>query len=138
MRGESQPQQRGCPGVEENVRRALCKFSWILPLSFHTPGDPDSAESQPETLETPIRKDRPTEKIETPPLRERRSPRNVEDVNLPSTAFSLHRSPDRKAEWTWLGHQVSKEGEGDFPGGPVAKTPHPQCRGPRFHPWSGN
>ena len=26
----------------------------------------------------------------------------------------------------------------DFPGGPVAKTPHAQCRGPRFHPWSGN
>ena len=27
---------------------------------------------------------------------------------------------------------------GDFPGGPVAKTPHYQCRGPGFHPWSGN
>ena len=27
---------------------------------------------------------------------------------------------------------------GDFPGGPVAKTPCPQCRGPRFHCWSGN
>ena len=26
----------------------------------------------------------------------------------------------------------------DFPGGPVAKTPHSQFRGPRFHPWSGN
>ena len=26
----------------------------------------------------------------------------------------------------------------DFPGGPVAKTPRSQCRGPRFHPWSGN
>ena len=26
----------------------------------------------------------------------------------------------------------------DFPGGPVAKTPQSQCRGPRFHPWSGN
>ena len=25
----------------------------------------------------------------------------------------------------------------DFPGGPVAKTPHSQCRGPRFTPWSG-
>ena len=23
----------------------------------------------------------------------------------------------------------------DFPGGPVANTPHPQCR---FYPWSGN
>ena len=27
---------------------------------------------------------------------------------------------------------------GDFPGGPVAKTLHSQCRGPRFDPWSGN
>ena len=26
----------------------------------------------------------------------------------------------------------------DFPGGPVAKTPHSQCRGPRFDAWSGN
>ena len=27
---------------------------------------------------------------------------------------------------------------GDFPGGPVAKTPGSQCRGPRFNPWLGN
>ena len=26
----------------------------------------------------------------------------------------------------------------DFPGGPVAKTPYSQCRGPGFNPWSGN
>ena len=26
----------------------------------------------------------------------------------------------------------------DFPDGPVAKTLHSQCRGPRFNPWSGN
>ena len=26
----------------------------------------------------------------------------------------------------------------DFPGGPVAKTPHSQCRGPGFNPWPGN
>ena len=26
----------------------------------------------------------------------------------------------------------------DFPGGPVAKTPRSQCRGPGFDPWSGN
>ena len=25
----------------------------------------------------------------------------------------------------------------DFPGGPVVKTPHCQCRGCRFNPWSG-
>ena len=27
---------------------------------------------------------------------------------------------------------------GDFPGGPVAKTPRSQCRGPGFDAWSGN
>ena len=26
----------------------------------------------------------------------------------------------------------------DFPGSPVAETPHTQCRGPGFHSWSGN
>ena len=26
----------------------------------------------------------------------------------------------------------------DFPGGPVAKTPHSQCRGSRLDAWSGN
>ena len=26
---------------------------------------------------------------------------------------------------------------GDFPDGPVAKTPFSQCRGPWFNPWSG-
>ena len=26
----------------------------------------------------------------------------------------------------------------DFPGGPVGKTSHSQCRGPGFYPWSGN
>ena len=26
----------------------------------------------------------------------------------------------------------------DFPGGPVVKTPHFQCKGHRFDPWSGN
>ena len=26
----------------------------------------------------------------------------------------------------------------DFPGGPLVKNPHSQCRGPRFNPWSGN
>ena len=30
------------------------------------------------------------------------------------------------------------EGQRDFPGGPGAKTPHSQCRGPGLNPWSGN
>ena len=25
-----------------------------------------------------------------------------------------------------------------FPGGPLVTTQHSQCRGPGFHPWSGN
>ena len=38
-----------------------------------------------------------------------------------------------------LAYPTSREsGEGDFPGGPVAKTPCSQCRGPGFDPWSGN
>jgi len=28
--------------------------------------------------------------------------------------------------------------DGDFPGGPVAKAPFSQYRGPGFDPWSGN
>ena len=28
--------------------------------------------------------------------------------------------------------------EGNFPSGPVAKTPLSQCRRLRFNPWSGN
>ena len=31
-----------------------------------------------------------------------------------------------------------KEKSGHFPDGPVAKTLHSQCRGPRFDPWLGN
>ena len=31
-----------------------------------------------------------------------------------------------------------KKKYGDFPGGPVAKVPSSQCRGPRFNPRSGN
>ena len=40
----------------------------------------------------------------------------------------------------WLLHQGNQEGpeSWDFPGGPVVKTPHSQCRGPGFDPWSGN
>ena len=30
------------------------------------------------------------------------------------------------------------KGERGFPGGPVAKTPHSQCRGLGFDPWSGS
>ena len=33
---------------------------------------------------------------------------------------------------------ISKEQYRNFPGGPVAKAAHYQCRGPGFQPWSGN
>ena len=33
---------------------------------------------------------------------------------------------------------VKDRGYGDFPGGPVAKTPCSQCKGPEFNSWSGN
>ena len=34
--------------------------------------------------------------------------------------------------------QCLRDGSWNFPGGPAAKIPRPQCRGPRFDPWSGN
>ena len=33
---------------------------------------------------------------------------------------------------------VSRMNNGDFPGGAVGRTPHSQCRGSGFDPWSGN
>ena len=33
---------------------------------------------------------------------------------------------------------IKKNTHGDFPDGPVPKTPHSQCWGPGFDPWSGN
>ena len=33
---------------------------------------------------------------------------------------------------------LRKKVTGDFPGGPGAKTPCSQCRGPGFDPWLGN
>ena len=39
----------------------------------------------------------------------------------------------------WRGGGVKKKVKfWVFPGGPVAKTTHSQCRGPGFDPWSGN
>ena len=34
-----------------------------------------------------------------------------------------------------VGHDlVTEQQQWDFPGGPVAKTPHSQCKGPEFDP----
>ena len=35
-------------------------------------------------------------------------------------------------------NMIQKHMKRDFPGGPVIKTLHFQCRGGRFNPWSGN
>ena len=35
-------------------------------------------------------------------------------------------------------HKALKKENRDFLGGPVAKTPHSQCRGRGFDLWSGN
>ena len=37
-----------------------------------------------------------------------------------------------------LVHPPLEEKKHEICGGPVAKRLHTQCRGPRFHPWSGN
>ena len=37
-----------------------------------------------------------------------------------------------------LAERLELEDAGDLPGGPVTKTPHSQCWGPGFDPWSGN
>ena len=50
----------------------------------------------------------------------------------------------RKSGRWCLRHQLgclvtrTQERSRDLPGGPVAKTPHPQCKGPGFNPRSGN
>ena len=36
----------------------------------------------------------------------------------------------------WHRELYSVSCDGDFPGGPVAKTPHSQCRGPSVDLWS--
>ena len=40
--------------------------------------------------------------------------------------------------WVWCMANNKDMGLGDFPGGPVAKTPPSRCRRPGFNPWSGN
>ena len=44
---------------------------------------------------------------------------------------------DHKSQ-TWFSDWTTNRTVRDFPDGPVAKTPHSQCKGPRFNPWSGN
>ena len=57
------------------------------------------------------------------------------------------KSRTRLSDWTELRDTIQyitikvlscEQNSKGFPGGPVAKTPHSQCSGPRFDPWLGN
>ena len=39
---------------------------------------------------------------------------------------------------THIKNEIQEAVHRAFPGGPLAKTPYCQCRGPGFNPWSGN
>ena len=60
-----------------------------------------------------------------------------EEAPVPSPAAM---SPSTNADSTRpLRKDHERNGNfGDFPGGPVSRTPCSQCRGPGFKPWSGN
>ena len=47
----------------------------------------------------------------------------------------LSHDPPSPEHPNWL---LQNRTPGGFPGGPVAKTPHFPCKGPRFNPWSVN
>ena len=47
------------------------------------------------------------------------------------TTMRYHFTPVRMAS-------IKKSTNGEFPGGPVVRTPHFHCRGPGFNPWLGN
>ena len=51
---------------------------------------------------------------------------------------SAARTDEEKATGSAAIPDVLEFTPGDFPGGPVGKTPSSQCRGPEFDPWSGN
>ena len=74
------------------------------------------------------------------------APLPVNDLCI-SSAFPLF-TLSRFSFSCWIHHQCTRENlptcvlpktqPRDFPGGPVAKTQHSQCRRPGFHPRSGN
>ena len=67
-----------------------------------------------------------------------------EDTNLkrymhPYVHYSIiYNSQGMAATQVSIHRWMDKEDVGDFPGGPVVKTPLFQCRGRGFDPWSGN
>ena len=51
----------------------------------------------------------------------------------------FHSNCTRKGHFHWVYLKLQlKCYSRDFPGSPVTNTSRPQCRGPRFNPWSGN
>ena len=57
---------------------------------------------------------------------------------LPTSTYQWEMLSSVRPSGLLLGHRAKLIFSWDFPGGPVAKTPCPQCRGPGFNPWSGN
>ena len=56
-------------------------------------------------------------------------------INISEELFEECDTMILKLIWKIKGSRITKK---DFPGGPVVKTPHFQCRGPGFNPWLGN
>jgi len=50
----------------------------------------------------------------------------------------MEKKPPAPLGWHTAAVTISKVPDEDSPGGPGAMTPGSQCRGPRFHPWTGN
>ena len=72
---------------------------------------------------------------------EKPSQRNKKQLPLAATRESLHTATKTQCSHKQRKGKMCvsfKDSTGDFPGGPMAKTLESQCRGPRFHPWSGN
>ena len=62
--------------------------------------------------------------------------RNTSEDGMGKEAWVESRGK-RRERTTILG-ECETHRKWDFPGGPMAKTPHSQCRGPRFNPWLAN
>ena len=59
------------------------------------------------------------------------SPQDCEDDGFDSWSIPMTRL-------CYMVQLILRKRAWDFPGGPVVKTPHSQCRGLRFNPWFGN
>ena len=56
----------------------------------------------------------------------------------PNTAKIIHKYIFLKRTTDQYKNYKQLERKGDFPGGPVVKTLHSQCRKGKFNPWLGN